>query len=185
MNKLSEALKDVSPEELAKRRSDFRWVSDDEKEAQVEGDASSLNSEDIELELVRIYAKSWNNLSFEILEPYLADDVEYSSQIVFASVVGKLAVSDHLADKMELIRDDLPVSKVYAEVGICGNESGRRVQLFGSEGRPCVLLAQGDISSTPLGLVLLETTGKLIKQIGICTVVPHPTSAIRTGEYPQ
>ncbi|MBK8464916.1 MAG: hypothetical protein IPL32_03715 [Chloracidobacterium sp.] len=59
-----------------------------------------------------------------------------------------------------------------------------RVQLFGAEGWTCVLMAQGDIS-VPIGLVLLETDGKMIKHISICTVVPDPASAVRTGEYPE
>lgn len=147
-------------------------------------DETTTPEEVLELELVRIYAKSWNNLSFQQLEPYLADDVVYTSQVVLESLVGKAAVSEYLSSKMETIKNKLLTSEVYAEIGYCGNERGRRVQLFGSEGRPCVLMAQGDIK-VPIGLVLLETAGRMIKSICMCTVVPNPASAIRTGEYPE
>ena len=137
-----------------------------------------------DLDFVRLYAKSWNQLNFEVIEPFLSSDVVYDSQVVLESLVGKAAVSDYLEGKMETIKRNLLTSEVYAEVGYCGSQAGRRVQLFGAEGRPCVLMAQGDIS-IPTAIVLLETDGRMIKQVSIGTVVPDPASAIRTGEYPE
>ncbi len=174
MRKLFEEIDKRTPEERTEQEAALQWADDD---------ASDVEP-DSELDLVRIYAKSLNNLSFEILEPYLADDVQYTSQVVWETLVGKTAVSAHLVAKMEAIRNDLPNSDVYAEIGYCGDESGRSVQLWGSAGRPCVLIAQGDIR-VPSGLILLETESKMIKSICICTVVPDPTKATRTGEYAE
>ncbi len=58
----------------------------------------------------------------------------------------------------------------------------RRRAIFKS--RPCVLMSQGDISKV-LALVLLEVEFGKVKRIDICTEVPHPSSATRTGEYPE
>lgn len=180
---MSKNIKNLTSEEPAERQAEFRLMDEDVPEAHVHAEAPSVGS-DRELELVKIYAKSWNTLSFEQLEPYLAHDVVYTSQVVLESLVGKGAVSNYLARKMEMIRNSLLTSDVYAEVGYCGDETGGGVQLLGSAGRPCVLMAQGDIK-VPMALVLLETAGKIIKEICICTIVPDPASAIRTGEYPE
>lgn len=42
-----------------------------------------------ELELVRLYAKSWNTLNPEVIKPYLAIEVVYESQQVFSTLNGK------------------------------------------------------------------------------------------------
>lgn len=180
MRELSESIKDAKDGGIAERTEGLAWAEDDAHES---GDAV-VAKDDVELELLRVYARSWNNLSFEQLEHYLSDDVVYTSQSVLGSLVGKVAVSEYLSGKMKAVKENLLTADVYAEVGYCGNERGRRVQLFGSEGRPCVLMAQGDIK-VPIGLVLLETTGNKIKDISFCTVVPDSASAIRTGEYPE
>ena len=99
-------------------------------------------------------------------------------------LIGKAAVSEYLSGKMVSIKKSIVSSDVYAEIGYCGSQKGRGVRLFGSEGRPCVLMAQGDIK-TPLALVLLQVTNDEIQRIDMCTVVPHPPTAIRTGVYPE
>lgn len=137
-----------------------------------------------ELDLVRLYAKSWNNLKFEIIEPFLSKDVVYESQQVFDALVGKEAVSDYLKGKMETIKVHILTADVYAEVGYCGSQGGRRVQVSSDyQERPCVLMAQGN-KDIPLAVVLLETENDKIQRIDICTVAPLPSSAERTGEYP-
>jgi len=137
-----------------------------------------------ELQFATLYAKCWNNLEFALIEPFLAEDVVYESQEVLTPLIGKAAVSEYLSGKMVSIKKSIVTSDVYAEIGYCGSQKGRGVRLFGSEGRPCVLVAQGDIK-TPLALVLLQVTNDEIQRIDICTVVPHPSTAIRTGVYPE
>lgn len=138
-----------------------------------------------EIELVRLYAKSWNNLKFEIIEPFLSEDVVYESQQVFEPLVGKGAVSEYLRGKMATIKKNLLTSDIYAEIGYCRSQAGQRVQVLSAyDGRPCVLMAQGN-RNIPLALVLLEVDEGKIKRIDLCTEVPHPSSAERTGEYPR
>ena len=138
-----------------------------------------------ELELVKLYAKAWNTLTFETIEPYLDEDVVYESQKVFSSLNGKNEVSEYLRGKMATIKNVVYKSDVYAELGYCGTQNNQSVQVLSAyDGRPCVLMAQGDISKV-LALVLLEVESGKIKRVDICTEVPRPSSATRTGEYPE
>ena len=138
-----------------------------------------------ESELVELYAKTWNTLNPAIIEPYLADDVVYESQVVFSALVGKEAVFDYLQGKMQTIKQTRYKSDVFAEIGFCGSQDGNKIQvLSASDFRPCVLMAQGNPDEV-IALVLLETEAGKIKRIDICTEVPHPSTATRTGEYPE
>lgn len=138
-----------------------------------------------EYELVEIYARAWNRLDFEILGPFLDDGVVYESQEVFDSLDGKKAVSDYLRGKFATIRRTRWKSEVYAEIGHCGTQDGNNIQVLSAEPfRPCVLMAQGDPQKV-LVLVLLNVESGKIKRIDLCTLVPHPSSAIRSGVYPE
>lgn len=110
-----------------------------------------------ELELVRLYAKAWNTLAFETIEPYLDDEIVFESQMIFNSLNGEKEVSGYLRGKMATIKKAGYKSKVYAEVGYCGNQAMQNVQVLSAyTGRPCVLMAQGDISEV-IALVLLDS----------------------------
>lgn len=138
-----------------------------------------------ESELVELYAKTWNTLNPAIIEPYLADDVVYESQVVFSALIGKEAVFDYLQGKMQTIKKTRYKSDVFAEIGYCGSQDGNKIQVLSvSDFQSCVLMAQGNPDEV-IALVLLETEAGKIKRIDICTEVPHPSSAIRTGEYPE
>ncbi len=138
-----------------------------------------------EPELVRLYAKSLNNLNMEIIRPYLADDVVYESQHTIGNFKGIDKVYDNLVSKVEAINEDIENWKVFAELGYCGSQVGFSLQVASAnEGRPCVVLAQGHPDNV-LSLALLEIESGMIKRIDICTLVPHPSTAKRTGEYPK
>ncbi len=136
------------------------------------------------LEIYRLYAKAWNRLDPEIIEPYLFDSVEYSSQQVWETLKGKDTVFEYLSGKMAAIRDSSAEYKVYAEIGYCGSQKGKAVQLFGADGDPCVVMAQGNVDN-PSGIVLLRIDDSKIVSIALCSVVPNPKDAVRTGEYPE
>lgn len=138
------------------------------------------------LDFIRIYARCWNQLSFEPLEPFLEKNVRYTSQISFEPVEGKEDVIRHLAERVADAKSDLIAKDVYAEIGFCGNEDDQPVRLFGSEGEPCVLIFRGN-KEVPIGLTMLEIDddNRLITGINVCNVVPNPRRAIRTGEYPE
>ena len=138
-----------------------------------------------ESELVELYAKTWNTLNPTMIEPYLADDVVYESQKIFTPLVGKEAVCNHLQGKMQNIKKNRHKSDVYAEIGYCGSQDGNKIQVLSAETfRPCVLMAQGNPDEV-LILILLEVGDGKIKRIDLCTEIPHPSSAMRTGEYPE
>jgi hypothetical protein len=80
-----------------------------------------------EFELVKLYAKTWNTLNPAIIEPYLADDVVYESQVVLSPLVGKEAVFDYLQGKMQTIKQTRYKSDVFAEIGHCGSQEGSNI----------------------------------------------------------
>jgi len=150
------------------------------KKATIASDAEEID----ELELVRLYARCWNNFDVEPIVPYLADDLVYESQLVFNPLVGKTTVVDYLKEKWSTTKASGPEWRVFAEIGYCGSQYGRRVQVYSaSPGRPCILATQGQ-KGVPQLLILLEVKNGIIRRIDLCAVAPHPSSATRTGEYP-
>lgn len=144
-----------------------------------------MNREETEIQLLRIYAKAWNRLDPEIIFPFLADDVVYESQNVLTPMIGKQNFTEYLCGKMQTISAAGDEGKVYAEIGFCGSQKGSSIQLFGAEGKPVVIMAQG-VKDVPLALIFLKINeNKLIQRIDVCSAVPSPASALRTGEYPK
>jgi hypothetical protein len=136
-----------------------------------------------ELNLVYLYAKAWNTLSAAILLPHLSDDVLYTSQNVMDKLRGIDEVGEFIEKKIETIRSH-PFAKPFAEIGFCGTQDKETIKVTSAyENRPCVVLAQGNKEYVG-GLVLLDTEDQKIKEISICTVAPHPSTASRTGIYP-
>lgn len=143
-----------------------------------------MDQQKLESQLVRAYAEAWNKLDPEIIFPLLADDVIYESQNVFKPLNGKSEVEDYLRGKMQTLADAGDQNKVYAEIGYCGSQKESSVQLLGVEGKPVVVMAQGK-KDLPVALVLLTINERdQIQRIDVCSVVPSPGDALRTGEYP-
>lgn len=137
-----------------------------------------------ELAMVRNYAIAWNTLNYQILEPLLAESVVYESQEVLIPLKGKETVLDFIHRKMESVKNAGEEYRVFAEIGYCGCQKGNQVQLFSAyEGRPTVVIRQGK-KEEPICLVLLEIKNNLIERIDLCSIAPHPSTAIRTGIYP-
>ena len=105
------------------------------------------------------------------IEPLLAPDFHYASQFVFDEIKSKDEYLAYIRPKLETIRQS--DSPVWAEIG----------ELTEYPGGPCVVLAQGDRNSL-VSTVLLEVAGGLISRIDQC-IVPPPTAARRSGEYPE
>lgn len=134
-----------------------------------------------DLSLIRRFARCMNTFDVEVLEPVLAEDVVFESQMVLTPLVGKDAVLEHLKAKFETItRNNFPT---FAEIGYCGKQNGRVMLWSAWEGTPCCLIAQGGKDEL-VALVLFETDEGKIKRIDLCCVLPEPRSATRTGEYP-
>lgn len=136
-----------------------------------------------ELNFIKLYAKSWNNLDSEVLDSLLSNNVVYESQNVFTALNGKADVMEYFRGKMTTLKRAGNEHKVYAEIGFYDRFNGRYVTQK-LAGRPVVILSQGT-KDVPIALVLLEVVDNLIERIDICSVAPHPLSAFRTGEYPQ
>lgn len=136
-----------------------------------------------EQELCEIYAKMWNCLDASILEPYLMDDIVYESQMVLEPHINRVGLMNYLYAKLKTIRSNLDNSRPYAELGFLGSQDGSNIKILSAEEmRPCVILAQGHKDDLK-GLAILETRNGKIKRIDLC-IVPHPSTATRTGHYP-
>ena len=125
------------------------------------------------LDAARSYAKAWNTLDASVLESMLDERIKLESQHVLTPLVGRDAVLDYLAAKMETIRKAGLSACVFAELG----------DVYGPDLQPCVIVAQGEIDRLE-AVVLFKVSGAAITRIDIC-VVPDPHSAKRSGEYPD
>ena len=136
------------------------------------------------ISLYREVGRAYNLLDVTILENILSEDICYSSQDVLTSLNGKPEVLNYLTEKFDTIKNS--DSPVFAELGYMKTQEGWSVQLADVEkGDPCLILSQG--SKENKGAVILLGVDSLnkITSIDICTVVPHWSLAIRTGEYPM
>ena len=129
-------------------------------------------------EAATILAKAWNNLDATLIEPYIAEDIIYWSQQVLIDMTGKKAVMEYLKDKMESIRKS-PDRQVFAELG-----ETKPSPMAPNPAEPCVILSQGHKDNVG-ALVLLRIESNKINSIGVCSDAPHPSTARRSGEYPQ
>ena len=129
-------------------------------------------------EAARLFATAWNRLEATVLEPWLAEDVVYESQHVFAAIESRADFMEYLTGKMGTVSRD-PSAKVYAELGETRAYPGCAVD----EGS-CVVMAQGGKDDVA-ALVLFQVEGGYIARMDMCTVVPDPRSARRTGIYPR
>lgn len=120
---------------------------------------------------LQLFAAMMNTLDSKKLEPYLADNFSYSSQMVFDELVGKEAYLDYINHKFTAIRSTGTL--VFAEMGEL-----RFTHPFG----PCVLMAQGSKENL-VATVLAEVEGGLIQQFDMC-IIPTVQSVARSGIYP-
>ena len=129
-------------------------------------------SEENQLQGLRAYAAMMNTLDADRLEPFLAEDFVYESQMVFEPLTTKQAFMEYIRPKLQTVKRSN--ATVYAELG--------SVAAYGRQ-QPCVVLAQNSRDNL-VGLVLAKSDGRLLKRLDLC-IVPPPNSAERTGEYPQ
>ena len=120
---------------------------------------------------LKAYASMMNTLDSSKLEPLLAPDFHYESQMVFSEITSKQEYLDYIKPKLEVVKAS--GKKVWAEMAI----------LTHSFPGPCVVLAQGDKENL-VALVLAKVKDGFIERIDMC-IVPAPQSAIRSGEYPN
>jgi hypothetical protein len=124
----------------------------------------------MKLEACRAYARMMNSLSTSHIEPWLADDLKYTSQWVAEDIVGKENYLAYIGGKIQSIKR--AGSRVWAEIAY--TDALNAV--------PCVVLAQ----STPDDLkatLLIEMNGSKIGSMCMCCV-PAPQDCRRTGEVP-
>jgi hypothetical protein len=127
---------------------------------------------DIKLaDLLRAYARMLNTLNFARLAPALHPHFAYASQSVLSEIHGKKEFLDYIKPKLEAISRS--TSPVFAEMGA--------ISINGHE-QPCVILAQGKKDNL-VALALGQMRDDRLSRIDIC-VVPNPSSANRSGEYP-
>jgi hypothetical protein len=129
-------------------------------------------------EAATLLARAWNSLDASLLEPYIAEDIIFWSQQALTDMTGKNAVMAHLKTEMETIRKT-PHERVFAELG-----ETKPYPMAPEPPEPCVVLARGDKNNVRALALFRVECGK-INSIGICSDAPHPSTARRTGEYPQ
>ena len=120
---------------------------------------------------LRAYATMMNTLDSSKLEPLLAPDFLYESQMVFCEIKSKQEYLNYIKPKLEVVRAS--GTKVWAEMAM----------LTHSIPGPCVVLAQGEKENL-VALVLASVNGDFIERIDMC-IVPSPQSAKRSGQYPN
>ena len=113
-----------------------------------------------------------NNLDPEIIEPYLADDLHYTSQTVFSVMKSKQEYMAYLRQKLPAVKASGQI--VYAELGTVKR---------GWPDEPCVVLAQ-EIQSNRIATLLLETKSDKITRLTMC-IIPYPNDCLHSGEYPN
>ncbi len=118
-------------------------------------------------------ARCWNRLDPQLLAPWLAECVRYTSSDTDLHLEGRAAVLDHLERKAALIEQVGDAARLHAELG-----------LVGSPQQPCVIASQGDRGPSALFLVWVDGEG-LISRVEVTTRDPDPRSALPSGVRPD
>lgn len=121
---------------------------------------------------LRAYAKALNTLNPAPLEPILAVDFHYSSQMVFQEITSRDTFLDYFRVKLQAIEKSK--ATVFAEMG-------KMPEYFRYE--PCVVVAQHGKDNL-VGVALGEVESNQLKRLDFC-IAPCPSSATRTGDYPK
>ena len=121
---------------------------------------------------LRAYAKMMNTLDSSHLEPLLAEDFSYASQMVFDEIGSKQLFLEYIEPKLQTIKR--ANATVYAEIGTVNAYSKQQ---------PCVILAQNKRDNLE-ALVLATVESGELKRLDLC-IVPIPQQAVGTGEYPS
>jgi hypothetical protein len=116
---------------------------------------------------LRAYAAMLNTADISKLESLLSDDFRYVSQLSFKDLESKQDFLQYIAPK------------VKGHGGIVWAEMGH-VEPISLHG-PCVVVTENGLR---IGLVFVEVEKGKIKALHWC-IVPHPESAVGTGEYPE
>ena len=116
----------------------------------------NINEEDI----LRILAKSWNNLNIQNLIEVLDRNIIYQSQWVPNPIIGKSALHKHLEVKYTAIKKDLHKGKMFviAEMAYFPN----------LKDKPCLIITQKTGRITRQVSVLISIENGLIKRINVC-----------------
>ena len=122
------------------------------------------------------YAKGWNNLDIKYIYPHLAKNVSYSSQENYNQPVGIKDVSNYIKELFRKNRE--APHDIFAEIG-----ETQRYPMYQVNPQPCILLSFYK-EQTPKALVLLDIDNSKIVNILVCSVAPHPSTAIRLDYYP-
>ena len=122
-------------------------------------------------EALRAYAKMMNTFNVSQIEPLLAEDFTYESQMVFSALESKQEFLDYIRPKLQTIQNS--GATVFAEMGT--------VHAYG-QSQPCVVLAQNRKENL-VALVLARVLEDKLSRLDLC-IVPSPQSAERSGEYP-
>src|SRR5260370_13933295 len=112
---------------------------------------------------LRAYARMLNALDLSKLEPLLADDFRYVSQVSFVDIESKREFLSYMAAKLQAAG-----GSVWAEMGWLDE-----CFPFG----PCVVVTQ---NGRPVSFVLAQVGKGKIKRLCWC-IVPPPDSVRRTG----
>jgi len=124
---------------------------------------------------LRAYAAMMNTLDVSKLEPLLADDFHYASQMVLAEIESKAEYIPYMTAKLKAL-------KAHRSGG--GRQGWAEMAwLDHTYPGPCVVLAQSSRDDL-VGLVLAKVENGKIKRLDAC-VAPSPYTAKRSGEYPE
>ncbi len=127
-----------------------------------------------ELNLLKKLESSWNDLSTDHIESFLADDIIYESQFVMTPIKGKSAVIKYLKKKFRTIRKEMRQnhSNHNADIGY--------LPLFNM--RPCIVLSQTIADKKSQVTILIEVRKSLISRIDIC-FIPDPCEVMFTSDF--
>ncbi len=128
------------------------------------------DNDPVQLEACRAYARMINNLDPSHIEPWLAENLTYSSQWVFTDISGKDAYMEYVRGKMDTCKRS--GKKLKAEIAY--------TDVFGAG--HCVIVNQGSVS-TEATLLVKMVAGKIISMT-MCGI-PSPQECRRTGEFPS
>lgn len=128
------------------------------------------------VEILRQFARSWNNLNIALAETLFNTDVRYYSQWADTEVSGKDKFLSYLEEKYYHIKNTMQTELITLSAELAIHP--------GINNRPCIILKQVTSEGITLVMLLITCHEEKISRIDAC-YIPQQHELIMTGECPK
>lgn len=113
-------------------------------------------------EILEIYKSCWNSLESINIQPFLNENVEYSSMWVFETIVGKQAFLNYFNGKLNTLKNKSDTVQIQSKLCLASTSTSEDLV-------PCLVINQRFENGNEQNVSLfIEVEDELITKINLC-----------------